>query len=72
MKELQRLRSKTILAEDNTLSQIHHNFTLRKGKAIALNSAEIKIVRTKAKTPSGEFSLEVISYLIQLLFQRVM
>ena len=59
MKELQRLRSKTILAEDNTLSQIHHNFTLRKGKAIALNSAEIKIVRTNAKTPFREFSIRL-------------
>ena len=31
---------------DNILSQIHHNDTLRKGKATALNSAAIKIVRT--------------------------
>ena len=40
---------------------------LRKGKTIALNFAEIKIVRTNAKTAGGEFSLEVISYLIKLL-----
>ena len=37
------------LLGDNALSQIHHNGTLRKGKTIALNSAEIKIVRTVAK-----------------------
>ena len=59
-------------AGDNTLSQIHHNSTLQKGKAIALSSAEIKIVRTDAKTPGGEFSLDVISYLIELLLQYVM
>ena len=43
-------RQKSKRAGDNTLSQIHHNDTLRKGKAIALNSAEIKIVRTRAQT----------------------
>ena len=42
---------------DNTLSQIYHNDALRKGKAIKLNFAEIKIVRTKAKIPTREFSL---------------
>ena len=41
------------------LSQIYHNGTFRKGKAIVLNSAEIKIVRTKAKTSSWEFSLRL-------------
>ena len=37
-----------------------------------LNSAETKIVRTNAKTPGGEFSFDVISYLIKLLLQCVM
>ena len=58
-------------AGDSTLSQIHHNGALRKDKAITLNSADIKIVRPDAKTPGGEFSREVISYLIKLLFQCV-
>ena len=37
------------------LSQIQRNGTLQKGKAIALNSIEIKIVRTEAKTPIWTF-----------------
>ena len=48
-------------AGDNAPSQIHHNGALQKGKAIALNSAGIKIVRTNAKTPCWEFSHDVIS-----------
>ena len=48
-----------------------HNGALQKGKTITLNSAEIKIVRTKAKTPGWEFSLEAINYLIELLLQPV-
>ena len=52
-------------AGDNALSQIHHNGTIiQKGKAIVLYSAEIKIARTEVKTPIGEFSLWVISYMI--------
>ena len=39
----------------------------KKDKAIALNFAEIKMVRTDAKTPGEGFSHEVISYLIELL-----
>ena len=56
---------------DNTLSQIHHNGALQKGKAIAKFSAEIKIVITGTKTPTREFPLEVISCLIELLCQRL-
>ena len=53
MKWLEGLQSNTVLYEagDNTLFQIHHNGTLQKAKAIALNSAEIKFVRIKAKSP---------------------
>ena len=36
-------------------------------KAIALNSVEIQIVRTNAKTQSGEFPHQVIGYLMELL-----
>lgn len=36
-------------------SRIYRNNALRKGKAIMLNSVEIKIVSTKAKTPAKEF-----------------
>ena len=69
VKRLQKgLKAKRQKAGDNMLSQIHHNSVLQKGKAIVLNSAEIKMVRTKAKTPIGEFSLWVISCLIELLF----
>ena len=55
-------------AGDNTLLQIHDNDAFQKGKAIALNSAEIKIVRINATTPSAEFSHKVISYLIKQNF----
>ena len=48
------------------LSQIHRNGALQKGKAITLNSVEVKIVRAETKTP-----LWVISSLIELLIQRV-
>ena len=44
---------------------------LRKGKAIVVNSSKIKIMRTEAKTPSREFSLEVISCLIKQLLQHL-
>ena len=53
--------------EDQLLGTIHHNGALRNGKAIALNSAKIKIVRTETKTPHEEFSQRIISYLIKLL-----
>ena len=46
-------------AGDYTLSQIHRNCVLRKGKAIALISVEIKIARTDEKTPGGELSLRL-------------
>ena len=53
------------------ISNFHHNSLLQKGKAIALPSAEIKIVRTEVKTPIEEFSHQVISCLIKLLLQRL-
>ena len=46
---LKKFEAKSQKVEENTLSQIHHNGMLQKGKAIALDSAEIKIVRTKAQ-----------------------
>ena len=52
------------IAGDNLLSQIHNNGALQNGKAIAVNYAEIKIVRTEVKTPHEEFSQWIISYLI--------
>ena len=47
----QGLKAKRQKDGDNTLSQVHHNGTLQKGKAIMLNSVEIKIVRAEAKSP---------------------
>ena len=44
-------------AGDNVLSQIHRNGALQKGKAIALNSVQIKIVRTKAKALTRDICL---------------
>ena len=41
------------------LSQIDHNDALQKSKAIALNSAEIKIVRTNVKTQEGSFPMRL-------------
>ena len=72
MKELQRV-FKAIQLRRGTIHYLKFTTTarLRKCKAIALNSAEIKIVRTNAKTPSGEFSHEAIRYLIELLLQGV-
>ena len=49
-------------AGDNTLSQINCNGALQEGKAITLNSVEIKIVRTRAKTPLEEFSYWVFGF----------
>ena len=40
---------------DNTLSQIHHNGALQKGKVIALNFAEIKLWEPKQKLHSRSF-----------------
>ena len=40
------LKAKRQKARDNTLSQIHRNSALRKGKSITINNVEIKIVIT--------------------------
>ena len=70
MKELRRVfKAKQCRAGD---TQIHHNSAIRKGTSIALNSAEIKILRTNTKTRCRELSHEIISYLIELLLQCVM
>ena len=37
------------MVEDNTISQVYHKGALWKGKAIVLDSAEIKIGRTLVK-----------------------
>ena len=44
---------------DNMLSQTHHYGLIQNGKAMELNSAEIKIVRTEAKLQVGSFPLRL-------------
>ena len=46
---------------DNSLSRIHRSTVLQNGKTTTLNSAEIKIVRTKVKTHLGAFVRWVIN-----------
>ena len=58
-----RFKDKSQKVGDNTLSQIHHNGTLQKGKAIALNSAERKIVKTEEQNSLWR--------VFQLVYQRL-
>ena len=52
----------------SNLPQLHYT----KGKTIMLNSAEIKIVTTRAKTPlGGGGSIRLSASMTELLFQRV-
>ena len=43
----------------------------RNGKAIALNTVEIKIVRTEVRIPQVEFAQRIISFLDRTIFFNV-
>ena len=49
-----------------TTTVLHEN-----GKAIALNSVEIKIVRTRVRIPQVEFAQRIISFLDRTIFFNV-